>query len=166
MSKYARIIVDISQEKLDKTFDYRIPEHLRAQLAVGMQVTVPFGNRRMTGYVIELTDETDYDEEKIKDIFHITKNSVPLESHLIALAAWMRQKYGGTMNHALKTVLPVKQKKKMEEHKRVRLPFTRWRRKIFLQNMRGNTARRGRGFWRRCLRQGNWIGRSLPESLQ
>ena len=121
MSKYARIIVDISQEKLDKTFDYRIPEHLRAQLAVGMQVTVPFGNRRMTGYVIELTDETDYDEEKIKDIFHITKNSVPLESHLIALAAWMRQNYGGTMNHALKTVLPVKQKKKMEEHKRVRL---------------------------------------------
>ena len=91
MSKYARIIVDISQEKLDKTFDYRIPEHLRAQLAVGMQVTVPFGNRRMTGYVIELTDETDYDEEKIKDIFHITKNSVPLESHLIALAAWMRR---------------------------------------------------------------------------
>ena len=121
MSKYARIIVDISQEKLDKTFDYRIPEHLRTQLAVGMQVTVPFGNRRMTGYVIELTDETDYDEEKIKDIFHITKNSVPLESHLIALAAWMRQNYGGTMNHALKTVLPVKQKKKMEEHKRVRL---------------------------------------------
>ena len=121
MSKYARIIVDISQEKLDKTFDYRIPEHLRAQLAVGMQVTVPFGNRRMTGYVIELTDETDFDEEKIKDIFHITKNSVPLESHLIALAAWMRKNYGGTMNHALKTVLPVKQKKKMEEHKRVRL---------------------------------------------
>lgn len=121
MSKYARIIVDISQEKLDKTFDYRIPEHLRAQLAVGMQVTVPFGNRRMTGYVIELSDDTDFDEEKIKDIFHITKNSVPLESHLIALAAWMRQNYGGTMNHALKTVLPVKQKKKMEEHKRVRL---------------------------------------------
>ena len=121
MSKYARIIVDISQEKLDKTFDYRIPEHLRAQLAVGMQVTVPFGNRRMTGYVIELTDETDFDEEKIKDIFHITKNSVPLESHLIALAAWMRKNYGGTLNHALKTVLPVKQKKKMEEHKRVRL---------------------------------------------
>lgn len=121
MAKYARIIVDISQEKLDKTFDYRIPERLKERLTVGMQVVVPFGNRRITGYVIELTDEVDYDEEKLKDVLSIAKDSIPIESHLIALAGWIRQNYGGTMNHALKTVIPIKAKKKQVEHKRVRL---------------------------------------------
>lgn len=121
MAKYARIIVDISQEKLDKTFDYRIPERLKERLKVGMQVVVPFGSRKITGYVIELTDEVDYDEEKLKDVLSIAKDSIPIESHLIALAGWMRQNYGGTMNHALKTVIPIKAKKKQVEHKSVKL---------------------------------------------
>ncbi len=121
MADYAKIIVDISQDKLDKTFDYRIPERLKSHLTVGMQVVVPFGNRRITGYVIELTDEVDYDEEKLKEVLSISKDSIPIESHLIALAAWMRQNYGGTMNHALKTVIPIKAKKKQVEHKRVKL---------------------------------------------
>lgn len=121
MEKYARIIVDISQEKLDKTFDYRIPERLKGRLTVGMQVVVPFGSRQITGYIVELTDEADYEEEKLKDVLSIAKNSVPIESHLIALAGWMRRNYGGTMNHALKTVIPVKEKKKQEMHKSVKL---------------------------------------------
>lgn len=121
MERYARIIVDISQEKLDKTFDYRIPERLKGRLAVGMQVVVPFGSRQITGYIVELTDEVDYDEEKLKDVLSIAKNSIPIESHLIALAGWMRRNYGGTMNHALKTVIPIKAKKKQIEHKRVKL---------------------------------------------
>lgn len=121
VAKYAKIIVDISQEKLDKTFDYRIPERLKERLMVGMQVVVPFGNRQMKGYIVELTDEVDYDEEKLKDVLSIAKDSIPIESHLIALAGWMRRNYGGTMNHALKTVIPIKAKKKQIEHKRVKL---------------------------------------------
>ena len=121
MAEYARIVVDISQEKLDKTFEYRIPERLKNQITVGMQVNVPFGNRQIKGYVVELTDEVEYDKEKLKDILTIDKTSIPIESHLIALAGWMRQNYGGTMNHALKTVIPIKEKKKQIEHKRVRL---------------------------------------------
>lgn len=121
MADFANIIVDISQEKLDKTFQYRIPKRLEEQIAVGMQVRIPFGKRQMTGYVVELTDEAEYDVEKLKDITGIVSESIPIESQLIALAGWMRQNYGGTMNHALKTVLPVKEKKKMLEHRRVRL---------------------------------------------
>lgn len=41
MTEYANIIVDISQEKLDKTFQYRVPERLREQIQIGMQVQVP-----------------------------------------------------------------------------------------------------------------------------
>jgi len=38
---------------------------------------------------------------------------------LIALAAWIRRHYGGTMNQALKTVLPVKHRKQQKEKKQV-----------------------------------------------
>lgn len=121
MAQYANIIVDISQEKLDKTFQYKIPSALEARILVGMQVYIPFGNRKMKGYVVELTDEAEYDTGKLKDITGIVEESIPIESQMIALAGWMRRNYGGTMNHALKTVIPIKEKKNHREHKRVRL---------------------------------------------
>ena len=53
MSKvYADIIVDISQEKLDKSFQYEIPENLQNQVEIGKKVLVSFGN----GYVIGISD--------------------------------------------------------------------------------------------------------------
>lgn len=121
MAEYANIIVDISHEKLDKTFQYRIPERLKPSLEVGMQVFVPFGARKIQGYVVELTDHPEYEVDKIKDITGIVKKGVAIESQMIALAAWMRKNYGGTMNQALKTVLPVREKKKKLEQKTVRL---------------------------------------------
>lgn len=121
MAKYANVIVDISLDKLDKTFQYIIPEELEQEIAVGMQVTIPFGSRSLTGYVIELTDEAEFDVSKLKPIRGIAKDSVAIESQLIALAGWLRRNYGGTMNQALKTVIPIKQKKKAVEHRKVRL---------------------------------------------
>lgn len=121
MAEYANIIVDIYQGKLDKTFQYRVPERLKSTIAVGMLVSVPFGARKMQGYVIELTDVCEYEEDKIKEISSIVKGGVEIESQMIALAGWMRKNYGGTMNHALKTVLPVKEKKKAKEQRTIRL---------------------------------------------
>lgn len=112
MPEYANIIIDISHEKLDKIFQYRIPERLRPDIKVGARAVIPFGlsNREATGYVVGLTGEASYDPEKIKEIKGIVPGSIPIESQLIALADWMRENYGGTMNHALKAVLPIKQK--------------------------------------------------------
>ena len=118
---YADIIVDISHEKLDKTFQYAVPKQLEQEISEGMRVKVPFGNRKITGYVVGLTDVAEYDVAKIKPVFSIMKESTVIESQLIALAAWIRKNYGGTMNQALKTVLPVKHKEKQKEKKQVRL---------------------------------------------
>lgn len=108
--KYANVIVDISLEKLDKTFQYRIPEDLQGKLAPGTRVNIPFGSRRITGYVTQLTDTPEYDEEKMREILSVSEGAVPIESQLIQLAAWMKETYGCTMNQALKTVLPSKKK--------------------------------------------------------
>ena len=117
---YADIIVDISAEKLDKTFQYSIPENLADDIYIGIQVVVPFGNRKegMTGYVVGVSDEPKIDPSLIKDIRRVVKDSLPVESELIALAAYMKKYFGGTMNQAIKTVIPVK---KAEKHKITRM---------------------------------------------
>ena len=127
MSEYANIVIDISHEKLDKIFQYRIPEPLRGEISVGMRVKIPFGmgNRETTGYVVGLADEASYDPEKIKEIKGVVPGSVSIESQLIALADWMRENYGGTMNHALKTVLPIKQKTAEKKQRFVVLAVSR-----------------------------------------
>ncbi|MBQ6811550.1 MAG: primosomal protein N', partial [Agathobacter sp.] len=125
MSKYANIIVDISHEKLDKTFQYLIPEELETEIRVGVMVEVPFGNRVITGYVVELTDEVEYDVSRLKPIQRVRKDSVPIESQLIELAGWMRKNYGATMNQALKTVIPIKQKTKAIERKTLKLRLSK-----------------------------------------
>lgn len=111
---YASIIIDISHENVDRTFQYRIPEALLADVRIGTQVSVPFGNGNRTrkGYVVDITDKTEYDVTRIKEIAGVVSGSVTAGSQLIALAWWMKEQYGSTMNQALKTVLPVKQKVK------------------------------------------------------
>ena len=123
MAEFANIIIDISHEKLDKAFQYRVPAHLQETLSLGMQVEIPFGNgdRATTGYVVGLSGTPEYDVDKIKEIRGIVEGSVPIESQLIALAGWMRENYGGTMNHALKTVLPIKQKTKEKKQREIKL---------------------------------------------
>lgn len=110
MSKFANVIVDISHEKLDKTFQYIIPKEFENTIETGMQVKIPFGPRFITGYVIEITDEAEYDVAKLKPIAGIVKDAIGIESRLISLASWIKRNYGGTFNQALKTVIPVKQK--------------------------------------------------------
>ena len=120
---FADIIVDIKHEKLDRIFQYRIPEWLKEELNVGMEVVIPFGkgNRQTKGYVVGISETCDYDLSKVKEIEDISRNSVEIEAKLIALAAWMKEHYGGTMIQALKTVLPIKQKENAKIKKYVRL---------------------------------------------
>ena len=120
MALYADIIIDISLEKLDRTFQYLVPEELEQDIGIGMPIEVPFGkgSRRITGYVVNLTTEPSFDPAKIKPIFNIKTDGIPIEAELISLAAWMRKNYGGTMNQALKTVLPIKRKENEKPQKK------------------------------------------------
>ncbi len=119
--RFANIIVDISHEKVDRPFQYRIPEKLMGKLTVGMAVIIPFGrgNKRMKGYVMEITDRVEYDEKKLKYIDSIVKDGVSAQGDSLRLAWWIRENYGSTMIAALKTVLPVKQKLKQVVKKTV-----------------------------------------------
>ncbi len=119
--KFANIIVDISHEKLDRPFGYIIPENLIDNISVGTAVKIPFGkgNRLISGYVIELTDNPGFDIAKMKEIHSVIDDATSVESELIKLAWWIKENYGSTMNQALKTVLPVKKTVRNVEKKTV-----------------------------------------------
>lgn len=145
MAVYANIIIDISHEKLDRTFQYKVPQGMQNQIYPGMQVLVPFGNgnRTIRGYVIELTEQAEFDVDRMKEIQSIDMDGVPVESQLIALAAWIRKNYGGTMNQALKTVLPIKQKTRQKEKKSLVLAVSKEQAKeqLAIFKKKHNTAR-------------------------
>lgn len=121
--KYANIIVDISHEKIDRPFQYIIPDELKNTIEIGSHVNIPFGkgNKEIGGYVIGLCNETDYPADKLKQIIGMNPKSIKVESRQIKLAYWMREHYGSTMITALKTVLPVKQTVKEVEVREVSL---------------------------------------------
>ena len=120
---FADVIVDIQHEKLDKIFQYRIPDSMEDRLEPGMEVLVPFGkgNRQIKGYVTGISETCDYDLSKVKEIIEIPERGMEIEAKLVALAAWMKANYGGTMIQSLKTVLPIKQKENAKVKKRLRL---------------------------------------------
>lgn len=124
---YANVIVDISHEKLDKTFQYSIPDELLCDIRPGVCVDIPFGSRTITGYVIEVTDEPEYDPARTKPLIGIKAHSVAVEAKLIALAAWIRRNYGSTMNQALKTVIPVKRQAKEQVSRSIALKIDKVR---------------------------------------
>ncbi len=120
---YAKVIVDITHEKLDKVFEYGVPTELEGLLRVGMEVVVPFGkgNRETAGYIVDLCDTCSYDCDKVKDIHRLAEKRVAIEGKMVALAAWMKEHYGGTMIQALKTVLPIKKEENAKLKRFVRL---------------------------------------------
>lgn len=124
---FANVIVDISHEKLDRTFQYRVPETFSEKVKPGVVVEIPFGkgNRLIKGYVVEVTSRAEFDEEKMKEIHSVSTDGIGVESRLIALASWIREYYGSTMIQALKTVLPVREKERRKEQKKLCLKVSR-----------------------------------------
>lgn len=116
---YADVCIDVSIEKLDKPFSYRIPERLSGIICVGSRVRIPFGkgDSEKKGYVTALKDSADLEDSKIKDILGLVDGSISAEERSFEIAAYIKETYGGTFSQALKAVIPVKAKVKPVEHK-------------------------------------------------
>jgi primosomal protein N' (replication factor Y) len=125
--KYADIIVDITLEKLNHTFQYLIPEELQSEVTVGIRVIVPFGSgkREINGVVVEISDEPKLDPGRIKPIKGILYSQEKSEREMVALAYFLSEHFGSTMNQALKTVLPIRKKTPPKEVKMVSLKASR-----------------------------------------
>ena len=127
MPKYAKIIVDISHESVDRPFTYRIPATLTDCIRIGTCVRIPFGrgNKMIKGYVVALSNQADFPDDKIKEIESVLVSQDDCEGRMMQLAAWIKEHYGSTMIQALKIVLPVKKTVKPIEKKTIELLYGR-----------------------------------------
>ena len=114
---FADIIVDISIEKLNRPFTYEVPDSLLDIIKIGDQVMIPFGrgNSLKKGFVIGLKAESGVEEGiAIKAIDSILPDC-GIYGELIRLSEFMAEQFGGTLNQALRTCLPLKKPGKIKE---------------------------------------------------
>ena len=106
--KYAEIIIDITNENVDKIFHYAIPENIKEKICLGMRVFVPFGkgNRIREGYIIGFTDNTDIDEKYIKNIYSLPDKYAIFNDNMIELAKFMSDKYYCSLSECLQCIMP------------------------------------------------------------
>ena len=121
-NKYADVVIDITNENVDRPFTYAVPESLRDSARPGMPVLVPFGNggRTKTGYIIALKEETELDPARVKEILGPAGGAVTAEATLIELAVWMHSHYGCMLNQALRTVMPVRNRVAVRKSRLIR----------------------------------------------
>jgi primosomal protein N' (replication factor Y) (superfamily II helicase) len=97
---FAEVIIDIKHHDVNHMYDYKIPEHLKSILEVGMRVWVPFGHLKRTGIIMHLKMTSEdatktiididtvmpvFNQKELSDIKHLVKNNHMLYQHAIEL---------------------------------------------------------------------------------
>jgi len=77
---------------IDKTFDYLVPERLRARATVGAQVRVPLHGRRVSGWVVEV-DVAPPADVKMAEVIAVRGLGPPPD--VVELATWAAHRWAG-----------------------------------------------------------------------
>ncbi|WP_100011009.1 primosomal protein N' [Lentibacillus sediminis] len=102
--KIAKVIVDVPASSINQTFDYLIPERFQDILAAGMRVIVPFGPRKVMGFVVGKTDESSFG--KLKEIEDVLDLTPALTGELLELGKWVAEETLSLHITALQAMLP------------------------------------------------------------
>lgn len=84
-----KVLIELSNKNVDKTFDYIVPNNLINDIKVGIRVEVPFGNMELEGFVLEISNNKSYDGE-LKEIISVVDKDVILNDELIDLGKHMK----------------------------------------------------------------------------
>ncbi|HAM82193.1 primosomal protein N' [Ornithinibacillus bavariensis] len=85
----AKVIVDVQAKAINQTFDYLIPEKFRDILSEGMRVIVPFGPRKITGFVVGKKEESEFNQ--LKEIIDVLDINPVLTEELLELGKWVAE---------------------------------------------------------------------------
>ncbi len=91
---------------LREAFTYKIPPQLLGKVRVGMRVLVPFGRRRITGYVVNLTDKWDK-PIRLKAIVELPDTEPIVSAELLSLTRWLGEYYQSSWGEAISAVAAV-----------------------------------------------------------
>ena len=99
-----KVLIEISNINVDKTFDYIVPSVLENKIKVGIRVKVPFGNQVLEGFVLETTNKREIDE--LKGIIDVVDEEPILNEELLNLGKYMSNKYYATLISCYQSMLP------------------------------------------------------------
>jgi len=101
----ARVLTQISNMNIDKTFDYIVPSNLESKVLIGVRVKVPFNNRILEGFVLEISSDINSCFE-LKEIIDVVDSEPILNEELLSLGRFMSKKYFSTLISCYQTMLP------------------------------------------------------------
>lgn len=102
MERIAHVLVNIPTRRINKLFSYRIPERLNF-IGEGWRVWVPFGSRRVEGFV---TGTEEGEGADLKEILEIWDTDPWFNEHMLAVARWIQNYYLCSLGEALRLFVP------------------------------------------------------------
>ena len=100
----AEVIIDQDTKALDREFDYIVPDGMLIEK--GMRVFVPFGNRTLQGFVVDLKEKSDYPIAKLKSIISPVEDFSAIKPELLKLMKFMCEKYHLRLTSVLRLFIP------------------------------------------------------------
>jgi len=89
-----------------KSFTYKVPKEFYDNIKEGACVIVPFGKRRLSGYVVESDIQSSY-KGKILSILGVDSDSPNISAELWKTILWSSRYYFSPLGQVLKCALPI-----------------------------------------------------------
>lgn len=103
---YIQVLVEITNKKLDKTFTYHVCDEYSSYIKRGIRVEVPFQNRTLEGFVLNILDEKPIGEYAIKDIVRVIDEDVILTDELFELGKYLKTLTLSSLMSCYQVMLP------------------------------------------------------------
>ena len=98
------VLVEVSSKNIDKEFDYLVPKDLEEYIKVGIRVLVPFGNREITGYILNIKDSSEMGN--LKSIKEVLDKDIVLNNEMLELGKTISKDTLSTLISAYQCMLP------------------------------------------------------------
>ena len=99
------VLVELSNKRIDKIFDYNVPLELISRVSIGIRVTVPFGRMTLEGFILEIKNNSDL-EGDLKSIIDIVDEEVVLNHEMLQLGKIMQEITISTLISCYQCMLP------------------------------------------------------------
>ena len=109
----ASVVVDVPAKQTDRSFDYLIPDEWLETIQPGMRVIVPFGPRKIQGFVTEIKAESEF--KKLREISEPMDLEPVLNEELLELGNWLTENTLCFKIYAYQAMLPAALKAKYEK---------------------------------------------------
>ncbi len=98
------VLLELKVKNIDKTFTYSVPKNMEKDIKIGKRVLVPFGNKKLEGFILNVTNKNiEYD---IKDIIDIIDEEVVLNDELLEIGKYISKKTLCNLITCYQTMLP------------------------------------------------------------